>query len=121
MSEVVLYHNPRCSKSRAALEWLEQNGYAVRVVEYLKTPPDAAELAKLADYLGVDDVRDMMRRQEEAYRAAGLGDSGLTRAELLAAVTAEPKLLERPLAVYGNRAAIGRPLENIIELVEKAV
>ncbi|WP_274572553.1 arsenate reductase (glutaredoxin) [Neisseria leonii] len=121
MGEVVLYHNPRCSKSREALDWLRQNGYAVQVVEYLKTPPDADTLARLAAMLGAEDVRMMMRRKEAAYRAADLDHPDLTQAALLAALAAEPVLLERPLAVYGGRAAIGRPLEKIAALVAEAV
>jgi len=113
---VTIYHNPRCSKSRATLELLGTNGIEPRVVEYLDTPPDAATLGRLLDWLGLEP-RELMRTQEAEYRAAGLDDPALTRAQLIAAMVQYPKLIERPIVVCGGKAAIGRPPEKVLEIL----
>lgn len=111
---VKLYHNPRCSKSRQALALLEEEGVELEVVRYLDDPPTRAELAALATKLG--EVGPMVRRKEavfkEKYAGKDLGD-----AELLDAIAADPILMERPLAVAGDRAVIGRPPEKVLELL----
>ena len=114
--EVTIYHNPRCSKSRATLKLLEERGIAPDIVEYLKTPPDAAALDGLLDRLGMEP-RDLMRRKEAPYRENGLDDSGLSRDALIAAMVADPILIERPIVVAGNKAAIGRPPEAVLEIL----
>ncbi|MBH5329596.1 arsenate reductase (glutaredoxin) [Eikenella sp. S3360] len=120
MSEtVLLYHNPHCSKSRAALAWLQQQpGIAVQTVDYRANPPSEADLRKLLHQLGTDDVRRIMRTADAAYAELGLDKTGLSQGELIAALHRHPALLQRPIAVYRQRAAIGRPLENIIALFD---
>lgn len=116
MTEVTLWHNPRCSKSRGALTLLRDRD-DVRVTErrYLDEPPTREELQALLGKLGLDQVRPMVRRQERRYRELGLADAG--DEELLDAVVAEPRLLERPIAVVGERAVIGRPPEQVLDLL----
>lgn len=124
-AEWILYHNNRCSKSRAALAWLETQGIHAEVVCYLDTPPDAATLADMAAKLDLTDIRGMMRVKDERYRDLGLADADVSQAALLAALAEHPALLERPILVGKTRAAIGRPTENLAVLLaaerEKAV
>jgi arsenate reductase len=112
----VIYHNPRCSKSRAALELLRSRGVEPRIVEYLKEPPLASELERLVEMLGVEP-HGILRTKEDAYRAEGLAPSSSMN-EVAAAIAREPVLLERPIVVIGGRAAIGRPPENVLALLE---
>ena len=115
VSGPVLYHNPRCSKSRAALALLEERGVEFRVVEYLKAPLDRTALDALSGRLGAPPS-DWIRRGESAFQEAGLspesGDS-----ELLDAIAAHPILLERPIFESGERAVVGRPPERVLELL----
>ena len=113
---VTLYHNPRCSKSREALRLLREQGVEPVIVEYLETPPDAASLEWLLDALGLEP-RALMRRKEDEYAAAGLDDPRLTRAELVRAMVEHPRLIERPIAVNGGKAALGRPPEQVLEVL----
>ena len=113
---VTIYHNPRCSKSRATLKLLEERGIAPEIVEYLKTPPDAATLDGLLTELGLEP-RDLMRRKEAPYRENGLDDEGLTREALIAAMVANPILIERPIVVAGGKAALGRPPEAVLDIL----
>ena len=106
-SEFTLYHNPRCSKSRAALALLEEKGVAADVVKYLDM------FAKL----GIESVRGMMRTKDDLYKELGLDNPDLDNAALLQAIAEHPALLERPVLVTPTRAAIGRPLENIAALL----
>lgn len=115
---MILYHNNRCSKSREALAFLETRGICPQLVHYLDTPPDEAQLRDLAAKLGLTSPHGMMRIKDELYRELNLADADDDA--LFAALAAHPKLLERPIAVLGNRAAIGRPLENIARLLEQA-
>lgn len=114
---VLVLHNPRCSKSRAALALLEQSGVAFDVRRYLDEPLGAAELRDLARRLGRPPA-EWVRRGEPAWREAGLGPSS-TAEQLLAAIAAHPILLERPIAIRGKRAVVGRPPENVRELLEE--
>lgn len=114
---VTLYHNPRCSKSREALELLQARGIEPTVVRYLDTPPDAAALRQLLRQLGLP-ARELLRRKEEEYLALGLDDPKLDDEALIAAMVAHPKLIERPIAIQGRRAIIGRPPEKILELLK---
>jgi len=113
---VTLYYNPRCSKSRAALELLERRGVRPAVVEYLETPPTQETLETLLGMLGLEP-RELMRRHEPEYQAAGLDDAKLTRRQLIAAMVEYPKLIERPIVVRNGRAVIGRPPERVLELL----
>src|SRR5262249_22554719 len=107
MAEVVLYHNPRCSKSRSALEIVREAGVEPRVVEYLKTPPTAEELDGILKMLGVEP-RELMRRGEKEYAELKLDDARLSRVELIRAMVEHPILIERPIAVKGKKAVVGR-------------
>jgi len=115
MAEVVIYHNPRCSKSRKTLALLQEHGVAPRIVLYLETPPDEAQLKALLAKLGMD-AQQLVRRGEEAYKASGLSTDSSER-ELLAAMARHPKLIERPIVVVGKRAVLGRPPENVLDLI----
>ena len=114
--EVTIYHNPRCSKSRAALALLEERGIEPRVVRYLETPPSVAELERLLDLLGVEP-RELIRTGEAAFREWGLADPDLDRRALVEALAQAPILIERPVVVAGNRAVIGRPPERVLDIL----
>ncbi len=116
MSDLMLYHNPRCSKSRSALELLQARGLAPEVVLYLETPPDAAQLRDVLSKLGIG-ARQLLRTGEDAYKQLNLADQSLTDEQLIAAMVAHPKLIERPILVAGDKAVIGRPPENVLELL----
>lgn len=113
---LTIYHNPRCSKSRQALELLEAEGAHPVVVKYLDTPPDAATLRSLLRALGLP-ARSLLRTGEEEYRQLRLDDPGLDEEALIAAMVAHPRLIERPVVTDGSRAVIGRPPENVLELL----
>ncbi len=112
---VTIYHNPRCSKSRQALQILRDNGVEPEVMEYLKTPPDAAVLQGLIDKLNIP-AHDVLRTKEDEYTAAGLSPQS-SDAQIIKAIEAHPILLERPIVVKGEKAVIGRPPEKIGELL----
>ncbi len=111
-----IYHNPRCSKSRQTLALLQEHHVEPEIVEYLKTPPSAAELAGILDKLGLEP-RQLMRTQEAEYKDNGLADTALTRDQLIAAMVAHPKLIERPIVVRDGRVAVGRPPENVLDIL----
>lgn len=117
---VTIYHNPRCSKSREALELLRRRGREPTVIEYLATPPDATRLKQILNLLGIGP-RDLMRTGEAAYKENGLADPALAPEALIAAMVAHPVLIERPIVVVtdedGERAAIGRPPENVLKIL----
>ncbi|MBM3492387.1 MAG: arsenate reductase (glutaredoxin) [Alphaproteobacteria bacterium] len=113
---VTLLHNPRCGKSRQALALLRERGIEPAIVEYLKTPLDAASLKRLLAQLGMT-ARQLLRKGEPAYKERGLADPKLTDAALIAAMAAEPILIERPIALAGARAVVGRPPERVLEVV----
>ena len=106
---VILYHNNRCSKSRAALSLLQLRGLKTKVVHYLDTPPDADELKQLYRRLKLDSPRGMMRTKDALYRELALDNPALSDEALIAAMAEPPALIERPIAVFGQQAAIGRP------------
>jgi len=116
MTDAILYHNPRCSKSRAALELLQAHGVEPQVVRYLETPPDAATLRALLRKLGLC-ARQLLRSSEEEYKSLGLADPTLDEEALLRAMLEHPKLIERPILVVGERALVGRPPERVLELL----
>ena len=116
MTDLTLYHNPRCSKSRGALELLEARGLTPTVVRYLETPLSAAQLRDLLARLNLS-ARQLLRSGEDEYKALNLGDSSLSEAQLIDAMAAHPKLIERPILVAGNKAVIGRPPEKILEIL----
>lgn len=114
--KLTIYHNPRCSKSRATLKLLEERGQKPEIIEYLKTPPDAATLKKLLRQLDMKP-RELLRDKETAYKEAGLDDPGLSDDDIIAAMVEHPILIERPIVVAGNRAALGRPPEKVLEIL----
>lgn len=116
MSELTLYHNPRCSKSRGALELLEARGLAPTVVRYLETPPSAAELRELLAKLGMS-ARQLLRTGEEEYQTLGLADTSLSEEQLIEAMAAHPRLIERPILIVGDKAVVGRPPEKVLEIL----
>jgi arsenate reductase len=116
MSEVTIYHNPRCSKSRSTLALLEENGVKPTVVLYLETQPDSEELKALLKKLGLK-ASQLVRRGEDDYKACGLGKDSSDE-DILAAMAKCPKLIERPIVVKGSRAVLGRPPENVLDLID---
>lgn len=116
MAAMTLYHNPRCSKSRSALQLLEERGLNPAIVRYLETPLSAAQLQDLLAKLGIP-ARQLLRSGEDEYKSLGLSDPNLTDAQLIEAMAAQPKLIERPILVVGEKAVIGRPPENILEIL----
>ena len=117
MSDFTIYHNPRCSKSRQTLELLQQRGVEPEIVLYLEQPPTKKLLKDLVKKLNIH-ARDLLRRGEEEYKALNLVDANLSDDELLAAMSAHPKLIERPIVVRGESARLGRPPENVLELFD---
>ncbi len=111
-----LYHNPRCSKSRAALALLREQGVEPEIVEYLKTPPDAATLKSVIEKLGIRP-RDLLRTGEAEYRELGLKDAEMDDEALIQTMVQHPKLIERPILVAGGQARIGRPPEQVLEIL----
>jgi len=113
---ITIYHNPRCSKSRQTLELLRANNIEPDIIEYLETPPDRQTLISLLDKLGLN-ARQLMRNKEQAYKDADLDNPDLSEMELIDAMVAEPKLIERPIIVNGKKATIGRPPENVLKII----
>ena len=111
-----LYHNPRCSKSRGALELLRGRGIEPQIMSYLDEPPSIAELRDLLCMLGTG-ARSLLRDGEPEYAALGLSDPSLDEDALIAAMAAHPRLIERPVFVHAGRAVIGRPPERVLELL----
>lgn len=113
---VTIYHNPRCSKSRATLELLENNDVTPNIVKYLETPPDAETLEMILQLLQLEP-RQLMRQKESEYLDNHLDDPSLSREALIAAMIDFPKLIERPIVIKGNKAAIGRPPEQVLDIL----
>lgn len=118
MSDTVkIYHNPRCSKSRDTLSLLKANGIDPEVVLYLETPPDAAMLRQLLKMLGMASARELMRQKEDLYKSLDLANPQLSEDALIQAMIDNPKLIERPIVVSHGEARIGRPPEQVLEIV----
>ena len=116
MNRVSLYHNPRCSKSRQALQRLRGANVEPEIIEYLKSPPSVSELDRILKLLAMQP-RELMRKKEAVYNELGLEDEKLDRQSLLQAMVAHPILIERPIAVANGRAALGRPPENVLDVL----
>lgn len=116
MSEFTIYHNPRCSKSRQTLALLEESGISPDVVLYLENPPSEQGLVSLLAKLGIS-ARELLRKGEDDYKDNNLKDPTLGEAELIAAMLKYPKLIERPIVEKGDRAVLGRPPENVRDLI----
>lgn len=114
MFTFTIYHNPRCTKSRATLELLQARGVEPQIVEYLKTPPSAADLTELVRKLGIKPEA-LVRKGEDIYKQRYAGRT-LTDAQWIEALAGNPILIERPIVVSGARAVLGRPPENVLSL-----
>ena len=112
----VIYHNPRCSKSRQTLALLEANGIAPTIIEYLQAPPDAATLADILHKLGIS-ARELMRHGEDEYKAANDKLAAMSDKELVAWLIEHPKVIQRPIVVNDKGARIGRPPEAVLEII----
>ncbi len=112
---MIIWHNPKCSKSREALKLLEEKGGTFEVFKYLDTPPSRDDIVALLGKLGLS-ARELMRTKEDLYKELGLANVSDER-ELIDALAAHPKLIERPIVIDGNQAVIGRPVERVIELI----
>lgn len=113
-----VFHNPRCSKSRAAVELLESREIEFDVVKYLEEPPSEKDLGKIVKMLGIKPEQ-LVRRGEKLFKELKLGDQELSDKQWIATLAANPTLIERPIVVHDGRAAIGRPLENIVEILDQ--
>ena len=111
-----ILHNPQCSKSRQTLALIEHAGIEPEVVLYLETPPTVGELEEILDKLGLEPM-ELIRRGEEIYKELGLVGQELSREAALELMVAHPKLIERPIVIAGERAVLGRPPENVNELL----
>ncbi|MBU2887391.1 arsenate reductase (glutaredoxin) [Gilvimarinus agarilyticus] len=111
-----LYHNPRCSKSRQALSLLEERSVSPQIIKYLDETPSVSELAEVIKKLGITP-RELLRKGEAAYKELNLADPALSDQHIIQAMQQNPKLIERPIAIVGNKAVIGRPPENVLELL----
>ncbi len=116
MMTVTIYHNPRCSKSRQTLALLEDRGVELEIIDYLKTPPSASELKSILNKLGLS-ARDIVRKGEDAYKDNNLSDKSISDDDIIAAMVTTPKLIERPIVVAGEKAALGRPPESVLKIL----
>ncbi|EKT63584.1 arsenate reductase (glutaredoxin) [Providencia burhodogranariea] len=114
---ITIYHNPRCSKSRETLALLESKGINPTIVEYLKNPPSITDIKQLLKSLGFNDARQLMRTKEELYKELNLEDNKLTQDQLINAMHDNPKLIERPIVVKNDKAKLGRPPEQVLEII----
>ena len=110
-----IYHNPRCRKSRETLQILEEKGKAPEIIEYLKNPPTKKELKDILKMLGLR-AEDLLRKNEAIYKENFKGED-LSEEEFIQAMVDYPKLIERPIVIQGGKAVIGRPPENVLELL----
>ena len=116
MAAVTIYHNPGCSKSRETLKLLEERGVDLEIIEYLKDPPSVEALEQLLDQLGMA-AGELLRTKEDEYAELGLDAANDDRGKLLAAMASHPILIERPIVVAGDRARLGRPPEQVLEIL----
>ena len=116
MKEFIIYHNPRCSKSRQTLQLLREAGIEPTIVEYLKTPPGKEEIMKLSQLLGLRP-KDFIRKVEKDFKDNHLSEFLEEDDKIIEAMSLFPKIIERPIVISGEKAVIGRPLENVQELI----
>ena len=114
--KVTIYHNPRCSKSRKTLSLLEEQGIEPQIVEYLHSPPNKTTLKKILNALGLS-ARELMRKKEAVYKEQGLDNDNLNENQLIEAMLEHPILIERPIVLANDKAAIGRPPENVLAIL----
>jgi arsenate reductase (glutaredoxin) len=113
---ITIYHNPKCSKSRQTLELLQQNGITPTIIEYLKTPPTAEALKEILGQLRLAP-RDLMRKKEDVYAELNLDDPSLSDDDLIGFMVAHPILIERPIVLANGKAALGRPPEQVLDIL----
>lgn len=116
MSDVHIYHNPRCSKSRQTLALLEERGITPEIIDYLNSPPTPAALANILKQLGLT-ARQLLRKGEVVYKELNLSDTSLTNEQLIQAMCDNPKLIERPIVIKNGNAKLGRPPESVLEIL----
>lgn len=114
---VVIYHNPRCSKSRQTFDLLADKGIEPEVIKYLDTPPSVASLKKVFQQLGFQHVREMMRTKDDLYKELNLKEEHLTDDQLFEAMHTHPKLIERPIVIANGQARLGRPPEQVLDIL----
>lgn len=113
---ITIYHNPRCSKSRATLQILSDKNKSINVVKYLETPPTAEQLSDILNKLNLNP-EDIIRKNETDYKTSGLDNPNLSRAEHIDLMVQNPIVIERPIVVSDTAARIGRPPENILDIL----
>jgi arsenate reductase (glutaredoxin) len=113
-----IWHNPNCSKSRATVEYLNENNISYETREYLKDSPSKDEIKEVVKQLNLSNIKDMMRQKEEEFLELGLEKENITNEDLIDAMVKIPKLIERPIAINNNKAVICRPLENINNIIK---
>jgi len=116
MSEIKIFHNPRCSKSRQTLALLEEQGIQPDIIEYLKTPPTAAQLSDIINMLSIEP-RSLLRKGEVLYKELALTDLSLSDEQLIDIMCKNPKLIERPIVIKNGKAKIGRPPESVLDIL----
>jgi len=114
--KLIMYHNPRCSKSRETLQILEAHDIVPEIIDYLDEPPDPQELKRIMGLLGVS-ARELMRTTEPVYKDADLDDDSLSEDEIIEAICEYPELLQRPIVILGDKAIIGRPPSRVLDLI----
>lgn len=112
----VIYHNPRCSKSRQTLALIEEKGFEPEIIDYQKTPPTHQQLDSILRGLNMQP-RDLMRTGEAEYKQLNLDDESLSRDQLIESMIQHPKLIERPIVVVGDEVIIGRPPELVLTIL----
>ena len=113
---IKILHNPRCSKSRQTLQLITEKGIEPEIIQYLKTPPSKEELEEILDLLGLEP-RELMRKKEKEYKEAGMDNPDLDREALIQGMVDHPKLIERPIVIKGGKAIIGRPPEQVLDIL----
>lgn len=116
MTDIIIYHNPSCSKSRTALALLEKHSDSIEVIKYLETPPTVEQLQSIIKLLGFDSARQLMRCNEALYKELKLKDQNNEQL-LLKAMVENPKLIERPIVLADGKAVIGRPPESVLTIL----
>lgn len=111
-----ILHNPRCSKSRQTLALLQEHNHQPQIIDYMKNPLSAEQMHTIVNELGFDSARQWLRTKEADYKALNLQNPDLSDAQLIEAMLAHPKLIERPVVRYQGKAAIGRPPESVLAL-----
>lgn len=116
LDKLVIYHNPRCSKSRETLQILEDNNLNPEIIEYLDEPPTVQELTRIIGMLGIE-ARELLRTTEQVYKDAELDDDSLSEEEIIEALCEYPALLQRPIVVAGDKAILGRPPTRVLDII----